>query len=401
MLALEERDGIRLHTLAPIGLLFPCLAGELPDPTVFSQTWQAVTAGLGTAGAAGATAAAAAGTQTAGGTTAAASAAGGKAAAGTAVKSAASGAFKLKLVAGLAAGGLLVGGVGLALHEPTLTFIDPVFEQKNIRIIIDKPEGPIHPSDVEFIHFLHVTEEGISESWDPTADGPVVEDGALLDTFEASSQFQWLSFDDLGNSSPSVDHVDFLNQMPNLTYLDIEVAPGTDLTLLEQKESLVFLNLYTQGNMTLDISQLKHLEEISVVSIDGTALLEVNNTLPSLRLLEFHDYDGDGVAFSPSLDTITNLPNLEYLSMDTAGADLTPLSTLSKLRAISLDGVSRPLDLTPLTQCPNLEAYKLYGRGPDEGLVIPPELKTENAAGQTAQDIQFEISSDIMDRSLT
>ena len=189
MLALEERDGIRLHTLAPIGLLFPCLAGELPDPTVFSQTWQAVTAGLGTAGAAGATAAAAAGTQTAGGTTAAASAAGGKAAAGTAVKSAASGAFKLKLVAGLAAGGLLVGGVGLALHEPTLTFIDPVFEQ-NIRIIINKPEGPIHPSDVEFIHFLHVTEEGISESWDPTADGPVVEDGALLDTFEASSQFQ-------------------------------------------------------------------------------------------------------------------------------------------------------------------------------------------------------------------
>ena len=230
---------------------------------------------------------------------------------------------------------------------------------------------------------------------------PVVEDGALLDTFEASSQFQWLSFDDLGNSSPSVDHVDFLNQMPNLTYLDIEVAPGTDLTLLEQKESLVSLNLYTQGNMTLDISQLKHLEEIRVVSIDGTALLEVNNTLPSLRLLEFHDYDGDGVAFSPSLDTITNLPNLEYLSMDTAGADLTPLSTLSKLRAISLDGVSRPLDLTPLTQCPNLEAYKLYGRGPDEGLVIPPELKTENAAGQTAQDIQFEISSDIMDRSLT
>lgn len=389
VLALEERDGIRLHTLVPIGLLFPCLAGELPDPTVFSQTWQAVTAGLGTAG-----------TQTAGGTTAAASAAGGKAAAGAAVKSAASGALKLKLVAGLAAGGLLVGGVGLALHEPTLTFIDPVFEQ-NIRIIIDKPEGPIHPSDVEFIHFLHVTEEGISESWDPTADGPVVEDGALLDTFEASSQFQWLSFDDLGNSSPSVDHVDFLNQMPNLTYLDIEVAPGTDLTLLEQKESLVSLNLYTQGNMTLDISQLKHLEEIRVVSIDGTALLEVNNTLPSLRLLEFHDYDGDGVAFSPSLDTITNLPNLEYLSMDTAGADLTPLSTLSKLRAISLDGVSRPLDLTPLTQCPNLEAYKLYGRGPDEGLVIPPELKTENAAGQTAQDIQFEISSDIMDRSLT
>lgn len=427
VLALEERDGIRLYTLAPIGLLFPCLAGELPDPTVFSQTWQAVTAGLGTAGAAGATDAAAAGTQTAGGTTAAASAAGGKAAAGTAVKSAASGAFKLKLVAGLAAGGLLVGGVGLALHEPTLTFIDPVFEQ-NIRTIIDKPQGPIHPSDVEFIHFLHVTEEGISESWDPTADGPVVEDGvqpvnsladvknfpniyrvvysvddngALLDTFEASSQFQWLSFDDLGNSSPSVDHVDFLNQMPNLTYLDIEVAPGTDLTLLEQKESLVSLNLYTQGNMTLDISQLKHLEEIRVVSIDGTALLEVNNTLPSLRLLEFHDYDGDGVAFSPSLDTITNLPNLEYLSMDTAGADLTPLSTLSKLRAISLDGVSRPLDLTPLTQCPNLEAYKLYGRGPDEGLVIPPELKTENAAGQTAQDIQFEISSDIMDRSLT
>ena len=102
VLALEERDGIRLHTLVPIGILFQCLTSELPDPAAFSQAWQAVTAGLG---------AAAAGTTSAGGAAAAASAAGGKAAAGTAVKAAASGAFKLKLVAGLAAGVLLIGGV--------------------------------------------------------------------------------------------------------------------------------------------------------------------------------------------------------------------------------------------------------------------------------------------------
>lgn len=110
VLALEERDGIRLHTMIPVGVLFQCLTSELPDSAVFSRVWANISVGLGKAGAAGTSAAASAGTQATGNTATAASAAGGKAAVGTAVKAAASGAFKLKLVAGVAAGALLIGG---------------------------------------------------------------------------------------------------------------------------------------------------------------------------------------------------------------------------------------------------------------------------------------------------
>lgn len=132
VLALEERDGIRLHTLAPIGILFQCLASELPDPAAFSQTWKNISVRLSNAGAAGTHAAASTGTQATRNTMSAASAAGRKAAAGTAVKAAAAGGFKLKLAAGLTAGALLVGGItagGLLIggadrppHESTPTF---------------------------------------------------------------------------------------------------------------------------------------------------------------------------------------------------------------------------------------------------------------------------------------
>ena len=141
VLALEARDGIRLHSFAPIGLLLACVGGELPAPAAFLHTWQSVAAGMGTAGAAAAGAAAAASAGEAAGTGAAA-ASGGHTAAGAAVKGVA-GALKMKIAAGVAAGAVLVGGAGIALSQsPAVTFADPAFEQ-NIRVLLDIPSGTI------------------------------------------------------------------------------------------------------------------------------------------------------------------------------------------------------------------------------------------------------------------
>ena len=101
VLALEARDGIRLHSFAPIGLLLACTGEELPAAASFLHIWQNVAAGLGTAGAAAASTAAAAasageaaGTGTAAAGTGAA-ASGGHTAAGAAAKGVA-GALKMR-----------------------------------------------------------------------------------------------------------------------------------------------------------------------------------------------------------------------------------------------------------------------------------------------------------------
>ena len=155
ILGLEKRDGIRLHTLAPIGLLFRLTMKEVPDPDTLANVWHAVAAQLGTAAAAGTgTAAAAAAGNSA--TTAGSSAA---------VKGAVGGAIKLKIAAGVVAGAVAVGGVGAALHQPAVTFTDPAFEQ-DIRILLDKPEGAIRPKDLENIYKLYITEDGIFDSWE-------------------------------------------------------------------------------------------------------------------------------------------------------------------------------------------------------------------------------------------
>ena len=80
---------------------------------------------------------------------------------GTAVKGAAAGALKVKIAAGIAAVGLVAGGVGVALHEPAITFQDPVFEH-NIRILLDKPEGPLRTSDLAQIGSLYITADGMA-----------------------------------------------------------------------------------------------------------------------------------------------------------------------------------------------------------------------------------------------
>ena len=417
VLALEERDGIRLHTLVPIGILFQCLAGELPDPAVFSQTWQAVTAGLGAAGAAGATAAAAAGTQTAGSATAAASAAGGKAAVGTAVKAAASGAFKLKLVAGLAAGGLLVGGVGLALQEPTLSFSDPAFEQ-NIRTIIDKPQGPIHPSDVELIDMLSIEEDGTlsTEIWmdhgetSQTLKGNVpvnsLEDLALLphladvhyDVRDSGALLQTIRDDDLHSllmpltreEGQTINDLGFLENLEELKILIISVAEEADLTPLEEASSLVELYVGLSGS-SLDLSQLTQLGFLEVTAEPDTYnQLTASETLPNLVILDLKGLDVGGA----SLDVLSYMPSLEYVGLESEyQMDLTPLSQLKKLRAVHLYSYTYPVDLTPLLDCPSLEICSAYNAA--EGNVIPPQLSVEWGSYDRSWEVYYELMNQV------
>lgn len=411
VLALEKRDGIRLHSLAPVGLLLACVGDELPDPAAFLHTWRSITAGMGAAGAAAASAAAGEG--------AGAAAAGGQTAAGgasTAAKGAA-GALKLKVAAGVAAAAVAAGGAGIALSQsPAVTFSDPAFEQ-NIRVIPDKPSGAIRESDLDAIYTLSILDEGMSGCMGGAAQAeegtvPVssladaallpklerinyqVDDGgAILNTLpeQESIRTVWANVHDL--SVPGVEDLSFLERLPDLRSLYLHTAAGTDLAPAEEKTSLMYLALVPEEDTILDLSQLTQLCFLDYWGdSDITVGLETTAELPSLRALILPG----GSPLITSLKVVSYMPALEYICLNGAeDTDLTPLAQLSRLRAIELSYNGRPVDLTPLARCASLEMCSILNESETEVMTIPPQLPLEIGDAAYSRTIYQEIFDEI------
>ena len=333
VLALESRDGIRLHSLAPIGILLPCVGSELPTAAAFGEAWQSITAGLGGAGAG----AAAAGIHALG--------------AGTAAKGAAAGALKGKIAAGIAAACL-------------------VFEQ-NIRILIDKPEGPLHASDLAQISNLHITSDGMAleeifsqeqmacigaEGTEPVSSLADLDllpqlngvfchmsgDTSLLNTLDCDSLRVLTVSADYG-ADPRVTDLDFLADLPQLESLDLPVSGQADLEPLEHCSTLTSLGIQLEGN-DLDLSLLTSLRSLSVSNGGQTsAQLTASSDLPQLKLLYLLGPSG-----LDSLEFLSHTPQLEYLRVYAwTGMDLTPLSRLEHFRVADIHTMETPVDLTP------------------------------------------------------
>ena len=417
VLALEARDGIRLHSFAPIGLLLACTGEELPAAASFLHIWQNVAAGLGTAGAAAASTAAAAasageaaGTGTAAAGTGAA-ASGGHTAAGAAAKGVA-GALKMKVAAGLAAGAVLAGGAGIVLSQsPAVTFSDPAFEQ-NIRVLLDIPSGTIREDDLEEIYTLSICGDGMSiysyEAEEGTGPVSSLEDlslfpdlwqviyqisdeGALLETLPVSENILSISVNVNDVEGPGVSDLSFLDKLPQLKRLGAHLAPGVDLTPAEQKTTLMSLGLILEGSDTLDISQLTNLRLLDFWGPEDIEIaLGTSNDLPELQIL----YLPGGSRLTSSLDVLYHMPALEFLNLNAAAdTDLTPLGQLKHLRAAILDYNGRPADLTPLAQCPNLEVCSTYAL--PEGSIVPPGLPMEIGSHERSFDIYDEVLEEV------
>ena len=404
VLATEERDGIRLHALAPLGLLL------LKD-------CQLSTKGLTVPALAGAGAAA--------GTTAAASAGGGTAAAGSAAaKTGLLATVKAKVIAGITAAAVVVGGgaavvanlpsetphedrtetgetaeesadTGEMAAEPAapaasgpITFTDPAMEQ-NFRVLLDIPEGPIDSGDLEQVACVYVFDNGMEvELLDQSSPMLLTEprpgttavasltdlgqlpleltvydytsDPALLGTLGTVDNLcgLWMCSD-----TALAGDVSFAAQLGNISCLELAVAGGTDLSPVQQCTALRELRIRTDGAVRLDLTGLENLFSLEMQGGgDGTLDLQVPGSMPSLRRLSLRDGQ------LPELGLLANLPGLE--SLDLMGPnfhllDLNQLSLAPALRGLSIgdtSGWSERLDLAPLAACPSLEVCN-YPRG--------------------------------------
>ena len=400
ILETEERDGIRLHTLAPLGLLF------LKD-------FQELTAGM-TAGALGGTAAGAAAASSG-------AAAGSGTAAGAAAKTGLFATVKAKVIAGVTAAALVAGGGVVIFSRPqALAFTDPALEA-NLRILLDKPEGALYPSDVEGLYSLYIFDDGMATETGSLGQ-PVTQaesgttavssladleqlsglnslyymssDPALLDTLGQLPELGELI---IMGEGITVSDFSFVSGMPNLQHLSARAAGGADLGPVEECVSLRRLMLWSEGSISLHAGKLTELLELTLsgnlngMQPESVCVLELDQPLPRLLSLTVH-----GGELS-SLDFLINTPALQALDLysnNLGQLDLGPIGGLEQLRAVSLmASYDQTLDLAPLADCPALEVYLV-----PNGTVLnpPPQAVTDTESSlplynQVAQSVYDEI----------
>lgn len=406
ILETEERDGIRLHTLAPLGLLF-------------LQDFQELTAGL-TAAALGGTAAGAAAAGSG-------AAAGSSTAAGAAVKTGLLATMKAKVIAGVTAAALAVGGGAVILSQPkALAFTDPALEA-NLRVLLDKPEGVLYPSDVEGLYSLYIFDDGMATDMgnqgQPVAQAEsgttAVSSLADLEQLSGLSSLYYMSsdpalLDTLGQlpgmgeliimgEGVTVSDFSFVSHMPNLLHLSARAAGGADLSPLEECVSLRRLMLWSEGSISLNAERLTELMELTLsgnqngMQPESVCVLELDQPLPQLLSLTLHGGE------LQSLDFLTNTPALQGLDLYSnklGQLDLGPIGGLEELRAVSLMTIyDQTLDLAPLANCPALEVYLA-----PNGTVLnpPPQAVTDTESSlpiynQVMWDIQDQIFASQME----
>lgn len=380
VLEVEERDGIRLHVLIPLGMLLA------RDCELTAAQAAALGGAAGAAGAAG----------------------GGGAAAAGAAKTGLLATAKAKIIAGVTAAVITVGAavtIATQLPQP-LRFADPAMEQ-NIRVMLDKPTGRLTTADVEEVRALYLFDDGMAmlehgggrqgeamegtgpvESLEDLAAFPNLnglyytgEDPDLLGTLAEGTPLQTLMCLQRPGGTPTLRDLTFLDRLPRLLQFNAGVAAGADLAPVERAASLREIALWSAGSLRLEGSKLENLLSLSLTAnqegmAPGTACeLALTQDLPELRILSMQGGSLPPLGF---LEHAPGLLSLDLYGENAEALDLAPIGGLERLRALMLVGQSgQTMDLAPLARCGALEVYSIV----NETYSNPPPQAVLDAEG--------------------
>lgn len=391
ILAMEQRDDIRLHSFGPMGLLFAA------DAISIGSAMPAV--GLGTAG----TIATAATATTVKETT----------------KVGILATLKAKVIALCTAGAVVAGGgvviatlpekVEVEVEEEVAPIIEPVeFENEalehNVRLVLDKPTEDIYEEDLEGFSTVYLFEDGMAvygnvpnstsgevlagtvpltdlTDFDllPVRSLHVMDCGEVLETLPTMEDVELLSI-----SNDSIQSWgDLFLKLPNVTILHsyVEEDGHGDFDAVAMSKSLECLYIY-DGEFQLDMTEMDSLKAIYVAAL-GTVSLSATAPVETLETLVI------GYSANVILDVGDCAPNLENLDIATMfPMDTSDFAYLYNLRWVSFTGEisTTPVDLT---HCEALEYY--YTNGVTE--IIAPDtamFSAINDAGQTVEDYFFD-----------
>lgn len=377
ILAVEERDGIRLHVFVPAPLIFACLQQVPPELApaagVVEEGWQAVAAGLGLA---------------VGGVGAAAGDATVKAAAGT-TKRGFWTVAKVRVAAGATAAAVAVTGVSVALtgRSAALRFDDPVVEAQ-LRNYLGKPDGAVRVQDVAEIERICIADDHWFINGDMVSyygsrqnnlysvypvEGAQAEPPSVASLEGLAPDFGTAASYDTLTQLPALrtltiiqeplEDLAFLGEMPALEALTLSFVPDQCLTTLPPCPTLKHLSLVGQSASTPISVQGCPLTSLHLFAFtDGSPMGWID--LAGQDQLKYYNYnlfpmDETGAVFPELvLGDLLEAPNLELFRAPVAENQRLPAETLIQLqglRCLDLGYVSRE-DLTVLAGLPRLEA---------------------------------------------
>ena len=383
ILETEDRDGIRLHTLVPFGLIF---ANDLEVAT--ANLTASMLSGAGVAG----------GVATVVGATSETAKAGLMAT------------LKAKIIASITAATMVVGGVVIIAQMPkAIDFSDPVLEQ-NIRVMIDKPEGKITEKDVEGVTELYFYDDGVamnqlaSEWVDEAQSGTTYmfclsdldvlpnvtsiynnsSDPDLLSTLGVNENIVYIFAPSGYNEAMTLDDVSFLEDLPSLQSFSATLSDGMDISPIEQHQNLRELNIYSYGDIEINCDELVNLLSLNITikysdqNPDGKVDIKLTQTLPKLMMLRTSGQ-------LKTLDFLDFMPQIQLFDIycqNLSTVNLQPLAGLSQLRVIGIDATyDSKIDLAPLSSCSLLEVYSMHN---GEAINVPPQ-----AISDTEGDLPF------------
>ena len=144
-----------------------------------------------------------------------------------------------------------------------------------------------------------------------------------------------------------------LSNLKSLEKLKIEVNGTMSLTYLANLKQLKKLSLKVKGTVNLD--QLKELEQLEQFNIRSTERIEDINLISNLEQLETLSLSGGVDNIAP----VSNLKRLTNFAADRSQIeDISPLANLEKLEEVSLEG-NYIDNITPLSKLNNLNTLNL------------------------------------------
>lgn len=232
-----------------------------------------------------------------------------------------------------------------------LKFKDPELE-KEVRLRSGKKTGEIYPKDVEKIWNINLISvsslEGIQNL--PNLTQVQIEGGQLSDLSALKSLIK-LTYMDLNNCQ--ISDLTPLKELINLEHLTLRFNNISDISPLSGLTKLKELGLGT--NKINDLSPLKALTNLESLDFGFNPLNDIN-VLSNLTNLTNLSFNQTKVSDISSLQNLTKLTNLSIVIGQVT--DVSPLSNLTNLTALNLDS-NKISDINPLKNLTYLKSLNL------------------------------------------
>lgn len=232
--------------------------------------------------------------------------------------------------------------IDMNVPDAKIAFEDPVLE-KDIRKIINKPDGDIMISDVWYVEEVKIC-------------GDYVGDEVDVKTYTRG--YYWSSDNSKRETSQVISTLNDLYYFRNLKKLTVNYHEGVDISVLADSDNFPNLRMISFVSDGLkDISQISGLTFLTSVSFDLNDITDFTPLAMLTRLSYLSIASNKGMHSTEKLDRLTYLKSLSAWGID--DVDVGAVASLPNLKSLQLSSG----DYSKLADCHNLTSLEINVNG--------------------------------------